>query len=102
MNPGGQYLRYPPYSCVGEVAALTRRTHSEEINLADRFRYDGVIHLVLEMGRYTIPEILSVPKFHTGTYQYMSYRDSFPGRGERIFLLASVSRPDLGPIHPPV
>jgi hypothetical protein len=28
---------------------------------------------VLEMGRYTIPELLSVPEFHTGTYQYVLY-----------------------------
>jgi hypothetical protein len=29
-------------------------------------------------------------------------RGAIPGRGERIFLLASVSRPALGPIQPPV
>jgi hypothetical protein len=29
-------------------------------------------------------------------------RDSFPDRGERIFPLASVSRPALGPTQPPV
>jgi hypothetical protein len=26
---------------------------------------------VLEMGRYTVPELLFVPEFHTGTYQYI-------------------------------
>jgi hypothetical protein len=29
-------------------------------------------------------------------------RDSIPGRGEKIFPLASVSRPTLGPTQPPV
>jgi hypothetical protein len=28
---------------------------------------------VLEMGRYTIPKLLSVPEFHTGTYEYTLY-----------------------------
>jgi hypothetical protein len=32
---------------------------------------------VLEIGRYTIPEILFVPKFHTGTYQYELYPFTF-------------------------
>jgi hypothetical protein len=26
---------------------------------------------VLEMGRYTVPVLLFVPEFHTGTYQYI-------------------------------
>jgi hypothetical protein len=36
------------------------------------------LHLtVLEMGRYTIPELLFVPELHTGTYQYILYQFIF-------------------------
>jgi hypothetical protein len=26
---------------------------------------------VLEIGRYTVPELIFVPELHTGTYKYM-------------------------------
>jgi hypothetical protein len=54
---------------------------------------------VLEIGRYTISELLFVPEFHTGTYQYirgssvnivsgygLDDRGSIPGRGKGFFL----------------
>jgi hypothetical protein len=44
------------------------------------------------MGRYTIPELLSVPEFHTGTYQYVLYpalfllkRRSWNAKGDSKF-----------------
>lgn len=38
VNPGVLCLDYEPYSCDREVAAMTRRTNNQEINLAEHFR----------------------------------------------------------------
>jgi hypothetical protein len=41
---------------------------------------------VLEIGRYTIPELLFVLEFHTGTYQYINIHLSFPfSAGKSLF-----------------
>jgi hypothetical protein len=63
------------------VALSHFRIHFDEIithysgnylkNTAFESQISGVRKSVLEMGRYTIPELLSVPEFHTGTYQYI-------------------------------
>jgi hypothetical protein len=57
------------------------------------------------MCRYNIPELLFVPEFHTGTYQYIwtTWRSRVgPRQRQKIFPLTSVSRPALGPTQPPV
>jgi hypothetical protein len=65
---------------------------------------------VLEMGRYTVPELLFAPEFHTSTYQCMSgygLDDRAIGvrstaEAKRIFPVTYVSPPALGPTQPPV
>jgi hypothetical protein len=54
----------PPYMPLVTFANLRRTTHTRS------FVLQVSMYSVLEVGRYTIPELLFVPEFHTGTYQH--------------------------------
>jgi hypothetical protein len=82
----------PPTSTNSDVATIDKESVPLDeavgkllegtLSLADTRASNGEHKVpVLEMGRYTVPELLSVLGFHTGTYKCMR-GELIPGRGK--------------------